>query len=82
MSRTEQHYAQIEKEVFCIIWASECFADCIIGLKFHIETDHKSLVPLLSIKNLNELPARVQCFWMRMIQFSYSISHIPGKILV
>ena len=41
MSTTEQRYAQREKEALGITWASERFADYLIGLKFHIETDHK-----------------------------------------
>lgn len=53
MSPTEQRYAQIEKEALGITWASERFADYLIGLKFHIETDHKLLFPLLSSKNLS-----------------------------
>ena len=57
MSPTEQRYAQIEKEALGITWASERFADYLIGLKFHIHTDHKPLVPLLSSKYLDELPA-------------------------
>lgn len=81
MSPTEQRYAQIEKEALGITWATESFADYLIGLKFHIETDHKPLVPLFSTKNLDELPARVQRFRMRMMRFSYSISHVPGKKL-
>ena len=81
MSPTEQRYTQIEKEALDITWASERFADYLIGLKFHIETDHKPLVTLLSTKNLDELPARVQGFRMRMIRFSYSISHVPRKNL-
>ena len=60
MSPTEQRYAQIEKEALGITWASERFADYLIGLEFHIETDHKPLVPLLSSRNLEDLPARVQ----------------------
>ena len=49
MSPTEQQYAQIEKKALGMTWASECFADYLIGLKFHIdEMDHKPLVPLLS----------------------------------
>ena len=35
MSPTEQRYAQIEKEALGITWASERFADYLIGLKFH-----------------------------------------------
>lgn len=81
MSPTEQRYAQIEKEALGITWASERFADYLIGLKFHIETDHKPLVPLLSTKNLEDLPARVLRFRMRMMRFSYTISHVPGKSL-
>ena len=81
MSPTEQRYAQIEKEALGITWASERFADYLIGLKYHIETDHKPLVPLLSTKNLEGLPARVQRFRMRMMRFSYTISHVPGKSL-
>ena len=81
MTPTEQRYAQIEKEALGITWASERFADYLIGLQFHIETDHKPLVPLLSTKNLDDLPARVQRFRMRMMRFTYTISHVPGKHL-
>ena len=81
MTPTEQRYAQIEKEALGITWASERFADYLIGLQYHIETDHKPLVPLLSSKNLKDLPARVQKFRMRMMRFTYSISHVPGKPL-
>ena len=81
MNPTEQRYAQIEKEAFGITWASERFADYLIGLEFHIETDHNPLVPLLSSRNLEDLPARVQRFRMRMMRFTYSISHVPGKSL-
>ena len=62
MSPTEQRYTQIEKEALGITWASERFADYLIGLEFHIETDHKPLVPLLGSRNLEDLLARVQRF--------------------
>ena len=81
MTPTEQRYAQIEKEALGITWASERFVDYLIGLQFHIETDHKPLVPLLSTKNLEDLPARVQKFRMRMMRLTYTISHVPGKHL-
>ena len=81
MSPTEQRYAQIEKKVLGITWASERFADYLIGLEFHIETDRKPLVPLLSTRNLEDLPARVQRFRVRMMRFTCSVSHVPGKAL-
>lgn len=79
--KNRQRYAQIKKEVLGITWASEQFADYQIGLQFHIETDHKLLVPLLSTKNLEDLPVRVQRFRTPMMQFTYTISHVPGKHL-
>ena len=56
MKPTEQHYAQIEKEALAITWACDRFADYLMGLQFHVETDHKPLVPLLSAKRHNKLP--------------------------
>lgn len=56
MTPTEQRYAQIEKEALAFTWACERLADYLIGLKFHIQTDHKPLVPLFSSKHLEELP--------------------------
>ena len=47
ISLTEQCYAQIVKEALGITWARERFADYLIGLKFHIKTDHKPLEHLV-----------------------------------
>lgn len=82
MTPTETRYAQIEKEALALTWACERFADYLVGLKFHVFTDHKPLVPLLGSKNLEELPLRVQRFRMRLMRFHYTISHIPGKELI
>ena len=59
MTPTERRYAQIEKEALAFTWACERLSDYLTGLRFHIETDHKPLVPLFSTKNLEDLPLRV-----------------------
>ena len=52
-------------------------------MSFHVETDHKPLVSLLSSKkNLDEISPRVQRFRMRLMRFMYTIAHVPGKSLV
>ena len=79
---TEQRYTQIEKEALAVTWACEWFRDYLVDLHFHIETNHKPLVPLLTSKNLDELPIRVQRFRLRLMRFSYSMSHVPGKELI
>ena len=82
MSNTERHYAQIEKEALAIItWACEKFRTYVMGLTFLVETDHKLLVPLLSTKHLELLPPRLIRFRLRLGHFSYTIEHIPGKLL-
>ena len=74
LTPTEQRYAQIEKEALGITWACERLQNYLLGRSFHVETDHKPLVPLLSTKNLEELPLCVQRFRMRLMQFNMSCS--------
>ena len=54
----------------------------LLGLKFHIQTDHKPLVPLFSCKYLEELLIQDQIFHLRMMSFKFSNFacswHIPG----
>ena len=69
MTPTEQRYTQIEKEALALTWACERFADYLIGLRFHIETEHKPLVSLFGQKPLEELPIHVQQF---------TVGHVPG----
>ena len=80
-SETETRYAQIEKEVLAITWSCEKFSTYVLGNHISIETDHKPLVPLLGSKNLDNLPPRVLRFRLRLMRFSYSIQHVPGKLL-
>ena len=68
-SATEQHYAQIMKEALANTWAADRFSDFLTGLELCIKTDHKPFVPLLGNKNLDELPPRIQHFWMMLMKY-------------
>jgi hypothetical protein len=81
LTDTEKRYAQIEKEALAITWSCKCFSDYLVGIRFHVETDHKPLVPLLGSKSLDELPPRIQRLRMRLMAFCYSISHVAGNNL-
>ena len=81
LTTTEQRYVQLEKESLAFTWACERFADYLTGLKFHIHTDHKPLIPLFSTKNLEDLPVHIQRYRLRMMRFHFTISHVPGKQL-
>ncbi|GBM11089.1 Retrovirus-related Pol polyprotein from transposon 17.6 [Araneus ventricosus] len=78
---TESRYAQIEKEALAVAWGCVKFRDYLTGMHFKIETDHKPLIPIFSKKNLDDLSPRLQRIKLRMMKFSYTIVHIPGKEL-
>ena len=73
MTETERRYSQIEKEALALVWACEKFSDYVLGKKIQLETDHKP--------HLDCLPPRILRFRLRLMQFNYSISHVPGKEL-
>ena len=82
MTKTEEHYAQIEKEALAITWACDKFSNYIVGTKIQIETDHKPLISLLGSKRLDDLPPRIIKFRLRLARIDCSIAHVPGKLLV
>ena len=82
MTDDERRYFQIEKEALAITWISEKLVDYLVGLQFHIHTDHKPLIYLFSAdKSLDAVPPYIQRFCLCMMRFSYSISYIPGTNL-
>ena len=64
MTSAEQRYAQIQKEALATTWVCEMFADFVLGKEFPIETDQKPLIPLLGSKCLQDIPPRIQRFWI------------------
>lgn len=81
LTQTEQRYAQVEKEALAMTWACEKFRNFLIGTHFQLETDHKPLLSLLGSQALDALSPRIQRFRMRLMRYSYSISHVPGKYM-
>ena len=79
LSETEQRYAVIEKKALTATWACEKFRDFVTGLNFKLQTDHKPLVPLLSSKDLSQMPPRILRFRMRMMRYAPTLVHVPGK---
>ena len=66
MSETERRYTQIEKEALATSWTCQKFSDFILGKHILIETDHKPLVPLLGMKDLDRLPPRILRFCLHL----------------
>ncbi len=70
----ERHWAVREKEALVIIWSCEIFRPFLVGYKFIVESDHKSL------KWLNEATtARLVRWACRLSEFDFEIRYKPGK---
>jgi hypothetical protein len=79
LSRTlqpaEKNWATREKEALAILWACETLRPYLIGRKFHVETDHDSLVWLMTAKS----PARFVRWACRLAEFDFIIRYRPGR---
>jgi hypothetical protein len=80
-TETESRYASIQKEMLALTWACERFAEYILGIEFQLETNNKSLVPILGDKPLDSLPPQILLFCLTLARFDYSIAHVLGKVL-
>lgn len=81
LTKTEQAYAQIEKELYACVFACEKFYTYIYGRSdITIETDHKPLVSIIN-KPLAGAPARLQRMLIRLQPYSFKLVYKPGKYL-
>ena len=79
LTDTEKRYAVIKKEASAATWACEKFHQCLLWLQFLIKTDHKPLVPLLSVKDLDKVPARVLHMRLRLMRYAPEVVHVSAK---
>lgn len=81
LNKTEQAYAQIEKELFACVFACEKFYTYIYGRSdITIETDHKPLISIIN-KPIVNAPPRLQRMLMRLQPYSFKLVYKPGKYL-
>ena len=78
LNPTEQDYAQIEKEMYAIVFGTERFHQYIYGRNVTVTTDHKPLEAILS-KPLSAAPARLQRMMLRLQKYDLTVHHKPGK---
>ncbi|XP_046812674.1 uncharacterized protein K02A2.6-like [Lucilia cuprina] len=80
LTNSQINYAQIEKELFAIVFGCTRFHQYIYGKNVVVETDHKPLVPLFT-KPLYSIPTRLQRFMLRLLSYNITVIYKPGKDL-
>ena len=78
LTDTESRYSQFEREALGVYWARKRLHLYLIGIEFEILTDHKPLVSVLGAKS-KPPSARIERWLLQLQQYSYTITHIPGK---
>ncbi|KAL3997082.1 hypothetical protein ACER0C_009738 [Sarotherodon galilaeus] len=75
----ETNYSTVEKEALAIKWALEKLRYYLLGREFELETDHRALTWIHSMKDHNSQLTR---WYLSLQPFRFTIHHRPGKLKV
>lgn len=79
LSKTEQKWAQIEKELLAIVFACQRFHYFLYGREFVVESDHKPLETLIK-RDIDDVTARLQRMFMLLLKYpKIKVVYKPGK---
>lgn len=73
----ETRYSAVEKEGLAIKWALESLRYYLLGREFDLETDHRALTWIHSMKDHN---CRLTRWYLALQPFRFSIRHRAGKM--
>lgn len=80
LSKTEQKWAQIEKELLlAVVFACQRFHYLIYGREVIVESDHKPLETLIKL-DIDDVTPRLQRMFMSLLKYPKTeIIYKPGK---
>ena len=78
LNKTEQNYAQIEKELLAIVFSVEKWHQYTFGRPVKIQSDHKPLEAIFQ-KPLSSAPRRLQGMMLRIQGYDLHIVYKKGK---
>lgn len=81
LTKTEAAYSQVQREALAISWAVRKLSFYLIGAKFKILTDNRSLKFIFGDnKHLGKRACnRADAFALELQSYNYEVHHIPGK---
>lgn len=80
LTKTEENYAQIEKELLAVVFACTRFHQYIYGKRVTVESDHKPLTAIHK-KALVNTPLRLQRMLIKLQLYDIEIVYKPGSQL-
>lgn len=75
----ETRYSAIEKEGLAIKWSLDSLRYYLLGREFDLETDHRALTWIQSMRDHN---ARVTRWYLALQPYRFQIKHRPGRLNV
>ena len=80
LTKLEQNWAQIEKEMLAVVFGLERFNQYTCARNVIVHNDHKSIEIILQ-KSLCQAPKRLQSLIMRINAYNVSVKYVPGNDL-
>lgn len=80
LSKTECRYAQIEKELLAIVFATRRFHHYVYGTKITVQSDHKPLVSIQH-KDFDKMSPRLQLMCYKLLRYNFEIKYQPGSTM-
>ena len=78
LTTSEVNYAQIEKEMYAILFGCRRFHQYLYGRKVRAETDHKPLISIMK-KPLSAAPPRLQRMMLQLQRYDLEVTFKAGK---
>lgn len=79
LTKAECNYNITELECLAVVWGCEQCHVYLVGNPFIIQTDHKALESLKTIRSSPPVNQRVLRWALRLAEYDYTIRHRPGK---
>ncbi|KAK2702360.1 hypothetical protein QYM36_019011 [Artemia franciscana] len=78
LSKTEQKYSQLEKELYAIVFGCKHFHHYLYGWHFEVTTDHRPLETVVA-NPIHKAPPRVQRLMLQLQPYDLSLKFRPGS---
>ncbi|XP_063222991.1 uncharacterized protein LOC134531237 isoform X1 [Bacillus rossius redtenbacheri] len=80
LTKSEQHHSAVEKEAYAIIEALRKWRHYLIGRKFQLITDQKSISYMFNIRHPGKIKNEKFTRWrLELAPYNYDIIYRPGK---